>query len=152
MGPGAGACKRIAIVNSCQARQVDLCPQLLDACGRQLLGLRYRVCGQTGSEILGHIEHVAALDNPKSSNVELRTQDVVPVRRGRHQGGMSLPRISGDGHIFSRSLQMQAGDCGDPLIKTGFSGKLVRQLPLSSHFGSVAAGGPSQPVLQFERR
>jgi hypothetical protein len=58
---------------------------------------------------------------------------------------MGLRRISGDGHVLSRSLQMQVGDRGDPLIKTRFSGKLMRQLPLSSHFASVAARGPNQP-------
>lgn len=63
---------RIAIINSLQGLQVDLCPQLLNACGHQLLGLLRRIRRQTGSEILRHMSPRSTTPNPATLNLGLR--------------------------------------------------------------------------------
>ena len=87
-------------------------------------------------KIFDNVESAIAPDGNDAGFVELRIEQVIPVRRGLHEGFRGILSTVIVGYVFARVVVVNPGH-SQPLSERCFACKLVRKLRMLNHHASV---------------
>src|SRR5215475_12110575 len=101
---------RIRFPNKC--RQMVSPSSTSNCCHNRFLGLVGSVGRHTVTEVLYNVQSLSKADDSKTGNVEAGIQQILPVRRRKHQVLMCLAWGQIKGHIFAGMIETQLAACG----------------------------------------